>query len=194
MRTMHSTRPTIGALVGAALATWCAAAGGTTLAPTDFAALVSESAAIVHGRVVSTRADWADGRGHVETFVTIEVEQYLKGDLGAPIEIRIPGGDLGRYRDVFVGAPRLAVGDDVILCLSVKGGGKPHVLGLTLGVFRVRHDGGVTLVSPPPAFSRDGESRRIVRGSRSQAPVTIATFAADIADLLAKAPRERRRP
>lgn len=165
----------------------------TTFAPTDFRDLVTGAAAIVHGRVMATRADWADGRAHIATFVTMEIEQYLKGDLGRSLEIRVPGGELGRYRDIVIGAPKLAIGDDVILFLSTRGGGRPHVFGLMLGVFRVRHDGGQAFVSPAPAMATDGTSRRIVRGSRAQAPVAMASFVAQIDDVLASA-RERRRP
>lgn len=165
----------------------------TTFAPTDFRDLVTGAAAIVHGRVTAARSDWADGRAHIDTFVTIEIEQYLKGNLGPSLEIRVPGGELGRYRDIVVGAPKLAIGDDVILFLSTRGGGPPHVLGLMLGVFRVRHDGGQTFVSPAPAMATDGTSRRIVKGSRAQAPVAMASFVADIAEAIASA-RERRRP
>jgi hypothetical protein len=168
-------------------------AAATTFAPTDFVDLVKGSAAIVHGRVTATHADWADGRGHVDTFVTIQVEKYLKGDLGQAPEIRIPGGELGRYRDIVVGAPKLAVGDDVILFLSTRGGGRPHVFGLMLGVFRVRHDGGQAFVSPAPAMATDGMPRRVVRGSRAQAPIAMASFAALVDEVVAST-RERRRP
>jgi hypothetical protein len=164
----------------------------TTFVPTDFADLVTEAAAIVHGRVTAARADWADGRAHVDTFVVLEVEEYLKGNLGASFEIRVPGGELGRYRDIVIGAPRLAIGDDVILFVSTKGG-TAHVLGMMLGVFRVRHDGGQAEVRPAPALARDGEARKIVRGSRQQAAVSIASFAAQVNEILAT-PRVRKRP
>lgn len=163
----------------------------TTFAPTDFAELVNEAAAIVHGRVSSTRAEWADGRAHVDTLVSIDVEQYLKGNLGSALEIRVPGGELGRYRDIVVGAPKLAVGDDVILFVSTRGG-SAHVLGMMLGVFRVRHDGGQAFVAPAPAVAVNGEARPIVRGSKLQAPVSIASFAAQVDEILA-APRVRKR-
>jgi hypothetical protein len=148
--------------------------GGETFAPTDFADLVNEAAAIVHGRVIATRGI-ADGRARVDVR-TIDVSRS-KATSHEPV-IRVPGGQLGRYRDVVIGAPRLNVGDDVILFLSTRGGGAPHVLGLMLGVFRVRHDGGQALVSPAPALATDGTPRRIVRGSRAQAPIAIASFSA----------------
>jgi hypothetical protein len=162
------------------------AAGGvaldaTTYAPTDFAELVNGASTIVHARVVAARADWVDGRMRVDTFVTLEVERYFKGDLGSEVVIQVPGGELGRYRDVVIGAPRLTPGDEVILFLNQRGARFPYVLGLSMGVFRVRHDASLALVSPAPASADpNGGARRIARGSASQAPVSMATFAAEI--------------
>ena len=166
-------------------------AGATTFAPTDFADLVTGAAAIVHGRVSAARSDWVDGRGRIDTFVTIDVEAYLKGNLGPIVELQVPGGELGRYRDVVVGAPKLAPGDDVVLFVSTKGG-RPHVLGMMLGVFRVQHVGAQALVSPAPAVALGGDARRIIRGSRVQAAVSMASFAAQVGEIM-NAPRGRAR-
>jgi len=49
-------------------------------------------------------AEWADGRRRIDSLVTIEAEQYLKGDFGERVTFRVPGGRIGRYRSVMVGA------------------------------------------------------------------------------------------
>src|SRR5687768_7359219 len=77
----------------------------TVLVPIEFRELVSIAPVIVHGRVVDVRSAFVDGRRSVETFVTVEAGDYLKGQLGPNFTIRIPGGQMGRYRTVFVGAP-----------------------------------------------------------------------------------------
>src|SRR5215831_6614220 len=84
------------------------AAGATVLIPIEFRELIGVSTVIVHGRVADVRAEWIDGRRSVETLVTVAATEYLKGNLTVDsIVVRVPGGQLGRYRTVFVGAPEL---------------------------------------------------------------------------------------
>ena len=77
----------------------------TVLVPIEFRELVADAPVIVHGRVVDVPVEWVDGRRAVETFVTSTADEYLKGDLGEHVTFRVPGGQIGRYRTVFVGAP-----------------------------------------------------------------------------------------
>ena len=97
---------------------------------TDFPTLVADARAIVVGRVVALESRWNDGRHGIETLVTLEVEQYLKGDLGTSVTVRTPGGQIGPYLSVMPGAPRFAEGDEVALFLAGSGPALPHVLGL----------------------------------------------------------------
>jgi hypothetical protein len=112
-------------------------ARATVLVSMDFPELAASADAIVHGRVVSVQARWMDGRRRIESLVTIEVAEYLRGDFGSPLTIRVPGGDFGGYRSVFVGAPTFSEGDEVILFLGARGPSLPFVVGLNQGVFRV---------------------------------------------------------
>src|SRR5262245_54530347 len=80
-------------------------ARATTIVPGDLGELSRDAVAIARGRVVDVRSQWTEDRGSVETIVTLEVETYLKGSLGATVRFKVPGGELGRYRTIFVGAP-----------------------------------------------------------------------------------------
>src|SRR6266850_4866174 len=97
----------------------------TVIVPIEFRELVTIAPVIVHGRVVDVRSDWVDGRRSVETFVTVEAAEYLKGNLGERVTFKVPGGQLGRYRTVFVGAPEFQDGDEVILFLKRSGPSYP---------------------------------------------------------------------
>src|SRR6476660_7051797 len=112
----------------------------TVLLPIEFRQLVVTSPVIVHGQVVDVRSDWVDGRRSVETFVTVEAAEYFKGNLGERVTLRVPGGQLGRYRTVFIGAPELHDGDEVVLFLKSAGAAYPYVIGLSQGAFRVVAD------------------------------------------------------
>ena len=62
---------------------------------------------------------------------------YLKGALGPTLRFRVPGGELGRFRSIVVGAPEFAVDERVVVFLGARGPSVPYVLGLSQGVFRV---------------------------------------------------------
>jgi len=44
----------------------------------------------------STRAGRTIARS-IDTLVTLDVAEYLKGSWGSPLQFRVPGGELGRY-------------------------------------------------------------------------------------------------
>src|SRR5258708_4540898 len=112
----------------------------TVILPIEFRELVTAAPVIVHGQVVDVRADWVDGRRSVDTFVTVAAAEYLKGNLGESVTFRVPGGQLGRYRTVFVGAPEFKDGDEVVLFLNHAGPSYPYIIGLSQGAFRVVAD------------------------------------------------------
>jgi hypothetical protein len=113
----------------------------TVLVSADLPELVADARAIVHGRVVATQPRMAEGSRTIETVVTLAADEYLKGDLGARVSLRVPGGQLGFRRSVVIGAPVFAPGDQVVLFLGGSGPSLPWILGLNQGVYRVRADG-----------------------------------------------------
>lgn len=183
--------------------------GATVLVPADFREVVAGSQVIVHGRVVDVRADWTTDRFRIETFVTLEAGSYLKGGPGERVTFRVPGGTIGRYRSLLVGAPEFRVGEEVVMFLKSDGPAVPHVFGLSQGVFRVRHQvpTGERVVMPPvlmadsataqrggraaadrtgrgidaPAAGRAADrANRIARGAADRQPVSLDVFRAQV--------------
>src|SRR3954471_12539903 len=112
-------------------------ARATVLIPADLGELSRDALAIARGRVVALDSQWTEDHGTIETIVTLEVDSYLKGSLGSTLRFRVPGGELGRFRSVVVGAPEFAIDQRVVVFLGAHGPSVPHVLGLSQGVFRV---------------------------------------------------------
>jgi hypothetical protein len=133
------------------------------------------SSTIVHGRVIDVHAEWIDGRRALETFVTIEPTEYLKGVSADALVVRVPGGQLGRYRTIIVGAPEFARGDEVVLFL--RGSRFPVIVGLNEGAFRVVDRDGRRVVTSPVLMgtAADGADP-IVRGALDRRPLTVAGF------------------
>jgi len=155
-----------------------AAAGATVLIPADLGELSRDALAIARGRVAAVDAQWTDDRGTIETVVTLEVESYLKGGLGAMLRFRVPGGELGRFRSIVVGAPEFAVDQRVVVFLGARGPSVPYVLGLNQGVFRVSRAAGNAgwFVMSPVRLPAAGAAVRVVRGDPLRRPLALGDF------------------
>lgn len=150
----------------------------TVLLPADFKDIVSGSQIIVYGRVVDVRAEWTQDRSQIESHVTIAPSSFYRGTPTASITFRVPGGEVGRYKQVTVGAPQFVPGEEAVVFLRANGPAVPHVFGLSQGVFRVRVDQrtGQRTVILPVLMARGTTSERVVRGTSSRQPVAIQAF------------------
>lgn len=157
-------------------------AHATVLVPTDLNELARDATIIARGEVVSVDARWTEGRRSIETIVTMETESYMKGQLGRTLQFSVPGGTVGRLRNLVLGAPRFERGQHIIVFLGASGPQVPHILGLNQGVYRVDASAsGEAVVMPPPVMP--GVAGRVVRGAASRTPAPLASFEARIRQL-----------
>jgi hypothetical protein len=162
----------------------------TVYVSASLAELTTDARAVAYGRVVSLESRWVEGRRAIETLVTLDVESYAKGDLGSTVTLRVPGGQMGPYRSVMVGAPTFTEGEEVVVFLAASGPAIPHLVGLAQGVFRVRADAtGSRVVTPEVvrlAASETAEPARVVRGDASRRPAPLGAFLQDVRTLAAR--------
>jgi hypothetical protein len=152
-------------------------ARATVLAAADLGELAHDAVAIARGRVMAVEARWAEDHRSIETIVTLEVEEYIKGRLASTVQFRVPGGELGRFRSIVVGAPEFATDDRVVVFLGARGPSVPYVLGFSQGVFRVvRGEGDAWVVKPPPNFPSANGTTRIVRGDIGRRAMPVGDF------------------
>jgi hypothetical protein len=165
----------------------------TVLLPGDLGDIARGSAVIVRGTVADVRAEWVDGRRRVETIVTLDVVETFKGGLTGRITFQVPGGVMGRYRSVTVGAPTFRAGEEVIVCLGARPPALPYVLGLSQGVFRVRRDAatGQRVVASPVLLAAGNTTTTVKRGDPLRLPMSIEQFTTTLRFALSppKAPR-----
>ena len=173
------------------MATLGARLGATTVLPADLGELSRDARFIVRGQVVAQNARWTDDHRAIETIVTLQPDAYLKGQLGETVDFRVPGGRLGRFQSIMVGAPQFAVGQGVILFLGARGPSVPYILGLSQGVFRLVESQGEWKVAPPAIVATSGRPVPpvlIVRGDLSRRPLPLDRFERQVR-ALAQAPR-----
>lgn len=165
-----------------------AVARATVLVPAEFREVVNGSEIIVYGRVIDATPEWTDDRKRIDTLITFEVGTWLKGGPGETLTFKVPGGRIGRYRSLTVGAPEFAIGDEAVLFLRSSGGAGPFVFGLNQGVYRVRVDSGtVRRMVVPPALLAAGDSPEVVvRGAAARRSVPLETFGAQVQAVIAE--------
>jgi hypothetical protein len=160
-------------LITTAILTALVSAGtrATVLVPADLGELTRGARTIARGRVVGVESRWLAGRRGIETIVTLAAESYLKGPLGPTVQFRVPGGQLGPFRNVVVGAPEFSEGQRVIVFLGGNGPRVPWVVGMNQGVFRLVEQRGGWIVrgdpriqpAPLAAFERDVRALAVAR-------------------------------
>src|SRR5947209_13642808 len=105
--------------------------------------MIGQSSDIVRGRLVSSSTAFrgAAGRsGMIYTWYTLQVIERWKGGPSAQIQVAVPGGETGGYRQTIAGAPVLESGKDYVFFIWTSPRGLPQILGLSQGLFDVRPD------------------------------------------------------
>jgi hypothetical protein len=162
-------------LTAIVLAAIAGTVSGTVLIPADLSELARDARVIARGEVVAVDGRWTDDRRTIETIVTLQAEAYLKGQLGQTLQFRVPGGTMGRYRNIVIGAPQFAPGQRVIVFLGETGPQVPYILGLNQGVYRVGiSSAGEQMISPPPVMP--GVTGPVVRGTSARQPAPLEEF------------------
>jgi len=113
----------------------------TAILPADDEMIVA-ARAIVRGKVVSVEVG-LDGQNRIFTYVTLKVQEVLKGQITERrIVIKEPGGEVGNRGSIVFGTPRFARGDKVLLYLDTWQDGSLRVHQMFLGRFSIVQDAG----------------------------------------------------
>ena len=170
-----------GLLAIALLLAGARAAWATVELPVEFGELVAGSQLIVHGRVVDVRSQQIGARRSIETIVTVLVADAYKGQPGETVTFRVPGGEVGRYRRVMIGAPQFEAGQEIVVFLRGAAPAVPTVFGLNQGVFRVARTADArVLVMPAPVMASGRVAERVVRGDPARQPLALDAFAREV--------------
>jgi hypothetical protein len=114
----------------------------TTVIPPSFDDLVSRAEMIIQGSVTDVRSEWT-GEGaqrHIMSYVTVKVEDAIKGNPGATVTLQMLGGTVGAETMQVSDAPKFKVGDRDILFVENNGTQFIPLVGIMHGRFRVKKD------------------------------------------------------
>ena len=150
------------------------------LVPLALPQLTAEAGAILHGVVTDVRSDWNPSRTHIFTFVTVQVDRYLKGHLGSTVTLMEFGGEAGGMRQFIPGVPQFTPGQEVVLFLSVKPPMYPAVLALSQGQFSV-----VRGTNGEKMLTRSFYGASLVgRGDPFNRPLSLSAFETQVSQLV----------
>lgn len=118
-----------------------AAASAMTIIPVSTDDLAVSSRAIVAGRILNVEAVWNPERQAVYSYVTVDVERVLKGDVRPGLVVlRQRGGRTERRVTWVEGAPDLRAGHRALLFLNTDREGALRVAHLSLGHYGIELD------------------------------------------------------
>ena len=106
--------------------------------PLDQMALRADQ--IFTGEVVGVASQVNARRTGIFTFVTIEVDEYLKGGRRGVLTLRFLGGEAEGYRLTVPGSPEFHLGEEVLVFSDGGAGRIPTVLGMAAGKFTLQRD------------------------------------------------------
>lgn len=114
----------------------------TTVIPPTFEQLVGQAEFIFQGTVTDMRSVW-EGEGaqrHIDSYVTFQVQDSVKGDTGASYTIRMLGGTVGDETMEVTDTPKFKVGDREILFVEHNNEQFVPLVGINHGRFHVQRD------------------------------------------------------
>ena len=116
-------------------------AGGTTFVLMDEQTLMESSDIVATGTVTSITSATSDASGAIYTYITVEPERIIKGQIDSDeMVIREPGGSVGSRRQWTFGAPEFWVGERALLFLSRSSDGTLQTNSLAMGKFTLAVD------------------------------------------------------
>ena len=114
----------------------------TTVIPPTFEQLVQQAELIFQGSVTDVRSVW-EGEGaqrHIETYVTFQIADNVKGEAGNSYMIQMLGGTVGDETMLVTDAPKFKVGDRDILFVEHNYDQFVPLVGIGHGRFHVQRD------------------------------------------------------
>jgi predicted protein tyrosine phosphatase len=137
---MRSRLQTLAALAVAVSILAAGSALASTFLKVDIQDLKKMSEAVVQARVVEVRSYWNADQTMIFTEAALEVKGRLHGKADDLLVVRTVGGTVDDYTVDMGGAPRFAVGDEIVAFIGRWDDGEPMVAGYAAGMSRVRKD------------------------------------------------------
>lgn len=102
--------------------------------------LAKRAQIIAVGKVLSTRAQWEENKSRIVTYVTVSVDQYLKGTAERTITIASPGGEVDGVGELYSHTVDFSNNEEVVVFAEKEKQGRYRVSGGQQGKLTVTRD------------------------------------------------------
>jgi hypothetical protein len=109
--------------------------------------LVSQSDAVVQGRVLKVSSFWSPSGRVIVTEALIQIEEKVRGNAPTVVKVRTFGGTVGGYTVEAQGFPKFAVNERLVLFLQ-NANETAEVTGYQQGQWRIVNQNGVEMAVP----------------------------------------------
>ena len=161
----------------AAAAVFCSTLSATTLERLSMNDMTDQSTVVVRATVASGGAEYVNGS--VSTHYVLNVSEVWKGSAGSQLDVYVPGGRAGGFRELVPGAPVLNVDTEYVVFLWIGRSGRPQIMGLSQGLFNLTKDAAGTML-----LERPGAKEMMIDPATGR-PVTDETVRMKAADVKA---------
>lgn len=177
------------------LAVAATSALATTVIAPSWDQLVGQAELIFQGTVTGVQSRW-EGEGkdrHIQTYVTFNVDDQVKGKAGSSYTISMLGGTVGEETMEVTDAPKFKVGDRDVLFVEHNGQQFIPLVGIMHGRFRVQRDGaGNDIITtnegaPLTDVTQLGHDEQAAKAAG--APLTLNDFKSTVRTTLARLPQ-----
>ncbi len=115
------------------------ALSATTLERLSMTNLALQSHVVVRATVTGAGAEYVNGS--VSTHYQLSVSEVWKGAVSVgQLDVYVPGGRAGGFRELVPGAPVMNAGSEYVLFLWIGKSGRAQIIGLSQGLFNVTKD------------------------------------------------------
>ena len=116
--------------------------------------LTRKSEIVAHGRVKEMKSQWEGNKERIVTYVTVNVDEYLKGSgAGGTLTIVNPGAEVDGVGELYTHMARFSRDEEVVVFVEKDKKGRYRMTGGNEGKFSVRKD--------------DASGKSVVSGQRS---------------------------
>lgn len=89
--------------------------------------LALDSDVILSGKVLTQSSDWNKDKSRIYTTVTIEVDEYLKGNINElSIKVKHPGGEVDNVGELYSHMPKFSNDEEVLLFTKMNEDGNNY--------------------------------------------------------------------
>jgi hypothetical protein len=89
--------------------------------------LALDSDVILAGKVLAQSSDWNKDKSRIYTTVTIEVDEYLKGNINErSIKVKHPGGEVDDVGELYSHMPKFSNDEEVLLFTKINEDGNNY--------------------------------------------------------------------